>query len=192
MSQSLAVLPNGLTLEEEDRLVQLLEKLNGKQMGTRACDAVCKKTVTPAIEAVCLRLRHTHLDQGSGSFPCVEVYMVERALTDTAYPGLKHCPGSMKRTGEKDQDVLDRLAKKEFGGEILSAQFVTNLDHPTEARGHFLSIVYLCVLNEVAKGLRGAWYPVDNLPLGVVECHRYRIIPAAVGAFVAQNTNICT
>lgn len=154
-----------------------------KPYGTVLCDALWALCVSPAIEAVCLRL----ISQTKS----VEVYLTQRSPDDTAYPGEWHCPGSLMRPMEEFDDTMIRLGKREFGGKILSAQFVANVNHPTEARGHFLSLVYLCTLDEKAEGLKGEWFPVDQLPEKTVECHRYRIIPAAVGAFAAQNTQIC-
>jgi len=38
---------------------------------------------------------------------------------------------------------------------------------------------------------KGTWFPVNQLPEKTVESHRKRIIPCALGAFVAENTQIC-
>lgn len=165
-------------------LIQGLREIDPtKPYGTELFDALARLTVSVAIEAVCLRL--------NPSTQKVEVYMTERSPTDTAFPGEWHCPGSVIRPKEDIKDVFNRLTQKEFGGKILSTQFVANVNHPTEARGHFFSLVYLCSLDESNGGLRGKWFPVDQLPEKTVESHRHRIIPAAVVAFVAENTGIC-
>jgi len=138
-------------------------------------------TVSVAIEAVCLR-RNPETQE-------VEVYMAQRSPDDTAYPNEWHCPGSVMRPRETIEDVLSRLSEKEFGAHLLSTGFVCNINpSPTapEARGHFLCIVYLCVLAE-AENLRGQWFPLNNLPEKTVESHRNRIIPAALRAFVAEH-----
>ncbi len=152
-----------------------------KPYGTELFDALAKLTISVAVEAVCLRL---NADKN------VEVYLIQRSPIDTAYPGEWHCPGSVMRPGENFKDVLDRLAKREFLSKILSAQFVANANHPTEERGHFLSVVYLLTLEE-GRDRRGTWFPVNQLPEKTVESHRHRMIPAAVGVFVAENTTIC-
>jgi ADP-ribose pyrophosphatase YjhB (NUDIX family) len=129
----------------------------------------------------------------------VEVYMIQRSPTDTAYPGEWHCPGSVLRPREEISDVFARLQKKEFGqlAHLGGRRFVANVNHPAEARGHLVSLVYLCELvdddigNLDISNLKGKWFPVDHLPEKTVESHVKRIIPAAVGAFVAENTKIC-
>lgn len=169
-------------MQGNDELLRLLGQIDSKNpYGTKLFDALSRLTVGSALEAVCLRLNTEKK---------VEVYLTCRSLSDTAYPGEWHCPGTFLRPGENFSDVFDRLAKREFGGKISSTRFVANVNHPGEARGHIISIVYLCTL-EQSDGLRGAWFPVDLLPEKTVESHRHRIIPAAVGAFVAENTDIC-
>lgn len=170
---------------ERSDLIRGLREIDPSQQpyGTELFDALARVTVSVAVEAVCLRL--------NSSTRKVEVHMTQRSLTETAYPGEWHCPGSVMRPGEEIGDVFSRLAQKEFGGKILSRQFVANVNHPTEARGHFFSLVYLCSLDESSGELRGGWFPVDRLPEKTIVSHRFRIIPAAVGAFVAENTQIC-
>ncbi|MBU3934953.1 NUDIX domain-containing protein, partial [Patescibacteria group bacterium] len=126
-----------------------------KPYGTALFDALARLTVSVAVEAVYLCL-----NKRTGN---IEVYLVQRSQDDTAYPGEWHCPGSVMRPGEGVEVVFDRLAKKEFGTGLISTRFVANINHPTEARGHFFSLVYLCVLEEKAN-LRGKWFPVDALP----------------------------
>ncbi|MBU1160046.1 hypothetical protein KKD04_02600, partial [Patescibacteria group bacterium] len=84
--------------------------------------------------------------------------------------------------------VFDRLSKREFKAHVSPVQFVANVNHLTEARGHVLSVVYLCSLE--AGDLKGEWFPVDHLPEKTVETHVKRIIPAAVGAFVADHGSV--
>jgi ADP-ribose pyrophosphatase YjhB (NUDIX family) len=154
----------------------------GKPYGPELFDALARLTLSVAIEAVCLRL--------NPATRLIEVYLVQRSQEETAYPGEWHCPGTVMRPGEETEDVFQRLSKKEFGAGFLKRQFVANVNHPTEARGHFFSLVYLCVLEEKGS-LRGTWFPVDQLPDKTVESHRKRIIPVAIGAFVAESTSIC-
>jgi len=171
-------------VKDSDRKVLIigLNKVDPtKPYGTELFDALARLTVSVAIEAVCLRLNPTTKD--------IEVYLVQRSPNDTAYPGEWHCPGSVMRLRESFEDILERLAKKEFGANLVSARFVANINPSAlepEARGHFLSIVYLCVLEE-KEGLRGKWFPVNQLPDKTVEGHRKRIIPCALGAFVADH-----
>lgn len=201
------VLPNGLTLAEEDKLVELLDKLSGDGMGTRVFDAYAPHGLTVAIEAVCLRLvknRHVVDDYVPGQKPVVmlideaqvEVYMTLRPSNDTAYPNQYHCPGTVRRGNKiisKRETIADgfkRLEAREFGKKLSSSRWVAKVDHLTEERGHFVSEVYLCVLEDGPE-LKGKWFPVNQLPENTVACHRHRIIPAAFGVFAAENNDIC-
>jgi ADP-ribose pyrophosphatase YjhB (NUDIX family) len=168
---------------ERSDLIQGLREIDpSKPYGTEFFDALARLTVSVAVEAVCLRLDVLTKQ--------VEVYMVQRSPDDTAYPGEWHCPGSFLRPKEEFTVVFDRLSKREFKAHVSPIQFVANVNHTTEARGHVLSVVYLCALE--AGDLQGRWFPVNQLPEKTVECHRRRIIPVAVGAFVAENTGVCS
>jgi ADP-ribose pyrophosphatase YjhB (NUDIX family) len=169
---------------EKTVLVQGLREIDPSHpYGPELFDALARLTVSVAIEAVCLRLNPQSRN--------VEVYLVKRSETETAYPGEWHCPGTVIRPGEEFSSAFERLSRKEFGAKFLETRFVSNLNHPTEARGHFLSMVYLCILGETSGALRGQWFPVKALPEKTVIHHRVRVIPTAVGAFVAENTQVC-
>ncbi|MCX6718077.1 MAG: hypothetical protein NTY81_00535 [Candidatus Staskawiczbacteria bacterium] len=183
-------------------LIRGLQGINpAKPYGTALFDALAKVTVSVAVEAVCLQLKrkeivgvccetsHGLVQTDDASYNIVEVYMTHRPPDDTAYPSEWHCPGSVLRSGEDIEDVFNRLVDKEFGGgTIQSARFVANVNNPNEARGHFLSLVYLCCLQAGrASEMKGMWFPVDQLPTKTIASHRRRIIPAALGAFVAEN-----
>lgn len=196
---------NGLTAREEAHLIRLLGKVNPKSIGTPLFKAMAEKSISSAIEAVCLRLKTTPVEGevfGVGdkaiiihdhSISRVQVYLTQRAADDPAYPGQWHCPGSVMRPGEEEEGVFARLDKKEFYGGLKPKRFVDRVNHPTEARGHFLSMVWLCELAP-SEGQTGKWFsvfPVNQLPENTVATHRYRIIPVALGAFLAECSQIC-
>jgi len=172
-----------MTRQGNKELIESLGKIDPtKPYGTELFNALAKVTISIAIEAVCLRWNIKTKQ--------IEVYLIQRSLDDTAYPGEWHCPGSILRPGESIDHVLFRLVIEELETPILKKRFVANVNHPTENRGHFFSIVYLCVLVE-NEALESKWFPVDSLPSKTLETHKKRIIPAAVGIFVAENVFIC-
>ena len=185
MSQYL--LDNGLTLEEEVQLISLIGKVNPKKMGTKLFDAIASKTVSVAIEAVCIRYKPFHNEDLGIDSRKLQVYMTQRLFYDTAYPGEWHCPGSVMHPGEHFYGAIDRLNKNEFSGMMFPNQFVANVNNPNEKRGHFLSIVYLCQFRGDESD-RGKWFDINNLPEITVYHHRSRIIPAALGMFVANKS----
>lgn len=181
-----------LSQDEKQVLIGLLGKIDPKQpYGTELFDALAKVALSVAVEAVCLRLEPWSEPDLCEQLQCrnVHVYLTKRSEDETAYPGEWHCPGSVMRPGEEVKDVFARLSKSEFGTNLLSWRFVTNVNHPTEARGHFLSLVYLCELGD--ENQKGSWFPVHQLPEKTILTHRVRIIRAAVGAFVASSDRMC-
>lgn len=151
-------------------LAKLLRFLDPhKPYGTSLFNAITRVTVTIAIEAVALR---QNSETGK-----TEVYLIKRAKTDTAYPGLWHVPGSILRPKERDLDVLKRLSRKEFHANVAGAEFVAMISNPGEHRGHFISLVYVVRLEGEPEG--GEWFDVEKLPSHTVLHHKDQIIPIA-------------
>ncbi|MDO8559518.1 MAG: hypothetical protein Q7S23_00575 [bacterium] len=142
--------------------------------GSTLFNALCQVTVTVAIEAVALRT-----NPGSGG---IEVLLTQRPKTEPAYPGEWHCPGSALRPGELIQSVFARLSRAEFFTSIAMWKDAGVWNNPNEARGHFLHLVYLCL---VEGGSRGQWFPVELLPTPTVDHHGEQIIPMALRVYNA-------
>ncbi|MBM3206360.1 MAG: hypothetical protein FJZ43_01945 [Candidatus Staskawiczbacteria bacterium] len=187
MSQN--VLANGLTFEEENNLINLLLKVDPTMMGTRLFDAIASKTVSLAIEAVCIRYKPFSktlgIPEDELELKNLQVYMTQRLPDDTAYPKEWHCPGSVVRPGDNFYNALNRLNQAEFGGMMFPRQFVADVNNRNEKRGHFLSKVYLCQFKGEEND-RGKWFDINNLPKETVHFHRTKIIPVGLGAFVCQ------
>ncbi len=162
--------------EIKDLAVLLLSKVEDPQkgIGKNLFNAIARLTVILTPEAACLR-RNPQTNT-------VEVYLVRRAIDDTAYPGQWHIPGSAMRPGEEIEDVFLRLQEKELGIAITSKKFIFHFNNPKETRGHFFSLIYLCQLESGAKG-KGEWFPVDQLPENIVGHHKMLVIPDAVKIF---------
>lgn len=112
----------------------------------------------------------------------LEVYLVRRSLTDTAYSGQWHSAGTAIRSGETFNSALKRLLNREYGTEqIGSAIPVGIVNNPLEKRGHFLSYTYL--IRNIMEEIKGRWFPVDQLPENTVDHHRDHIIPLAIEAY---------
>lgn len=168
-------------IQGSPELIAALREIDpSKPYGTELFDALARVTISVGTEAVALRRNK----EGE-----IEVFMTQRSSKDTAYPSEWHCPGSVMRPGEKIKNNFDRVSEKELGGKIYPLQFVCIVNNTSEARGHFISIVYLCTIED---GSRGQWFPISRLPDKTVIHHRLSVIPAAVGAFVARNAAICS
>ena len=164
-------------MEENDKreLIKLLNEVDPEHpYGTELFNALARVTVSVAIEAVCLR-HNPETKQ-------LEVFMMKRPMDDIAYPGQWHCPGSVLRPGEEIEDAFKRLNQQEFSGILLDKKFAATVNVPDEARGHFLSLVYLCELEE-NENLKGTWFMASDLPDQTVKSHRKLIIPSAICFF---------
>lgn len=171
---------SNLSLQEvKDFTVVLLNKIAlnynpQKGLGTELFNAIARLKITMTPEIVCFR-KHVTTN-------ALEVYLIRRALSDTAYPGQWHIPGSAMRPTEEIEDVFLRLEEKEIGLNIVSKKFVFHFNNPKEARGHFFSLVYLGTLEEGSG--HGKWFAVDGLPLDTVAHHRDEMIPHAATLFI--------
>jgi hypothetical protein len=121
------------------------------------------------IEAVTLRVSN----QGQ-----LEVYLTRRPVDD-AYSLQWHCPGSILRRREYIENVMERLAQREFKAPIYSFNYVDEFFHQ-EQRGWFLMKVYVVEVDGVTEGADRKWFPVDDLPPHIVAHHAQEIIPRAV------------
>lgn len=142
-----------------------------KPYRTALFDALNLKQPTFAMEGVLLRE-----NPESG---VLEVYLTQRSMQDTAYPGEFHCPGSGLRNGEDWQAVAERLARSEYKVPVkkVTPLFESGFFYPEE-RGWYCSVP--CLIELATEPAVGKWYPVDQLPDKTVGHHRHDIIPVVV------------
>lgn len=161
------------TAEYREFAACVLNRLNPTApAGTVLCNAIMCLWPTIAFEGLMFRV---------GRERQVEVFLRQRALDDTAYPGQWHAPGSLYRAGERDADVANRLAR-EFGCTFEYTYVDRHIT--TEARGTIMSLLFLCrARGEVRVDERHRWFPVDALPEGTVDFHRDVYIPQAALEF---------
>ena len=146
-----------------------------KPLGSRLFEAIARLSVNVAFEAVCLRR--------NPKTKAVEVFLLKRGAHES-FPGQWHVPGSVFRPGEKPKDVIRRLSlPREFGTPVISDFKCHGAIFIPEARGWFLSLVYL-VKCKGKPNSEGRWFNVKNLSKNVIPHHRKDVIPAAVSAFL--------
>lgn len=155
--------------QRREAVADLLDALPDKPLGTRLFNAVARKSVTIAYEAVLLR----------GSGRDVEIYLTQRSASE-AYPGQWHCPGSAFRPGEGALEVAQRLAEREFKRPFVSSRYVDDFFYEEE-RGWFLSKVFLVEIEDSPEvDATAYWCPLDRLPDNLVKHHRTDVIPIAL------------
>jgi ADP-ribose pyrophosphatase YjhB (NUDIX family) len=159
--------------EDKEAVAEVLGCIDPtKPFGTPLFNAVAKLSVTVAYEAVLIR-------DGASNTP--EVYLMRRSMTESAYPGEWHCPGSSFRVGEQPTDVEHRLAKTEFGvGSFANPGTYVSHFFYQEKRGWYCSMVHLVEVVEELSGKTGQWFPVDALPVVTVDHHVREVIPRAL------------
>lgn len=155
-------------------VAELLGLIKPGKYGTKLFNALARLTVTTATEACCFRY-----DPARG----YEVLLRQRGM-DEAYPGQFHCPGTVYRPGESDNDLFRRLEQAEAMVGICNPRLVGHNNHRDEERGHFVALIFL-VDADVGPGT--FWYPVNNLPEPMVEHHRTVVIPTALAAYKREH-----
>lgn len=111
-------------------------------------------------------------DQGE-----LEVYLLQRPLTESAYPGQWHLPGSFIRKGEQPIDTAARLCKAEFEGvKILGIEFIEDFFVPDD-RGHINSKLYRIEVDGDPTGKSGKWFELGKFPEPLVDHHAEKLMP---------------
>lgn len=184
-----------ITAKKEDLVVEILGKLDPKELPPRLFHAVERITALTAIETVFLRERKGQL----------EVLLLKRSDNDLYYPGMWHSPGSILR-GDDDPEraritgnSFEILKLKGFlinywkpflrilDGELgvwfaQSPKFVGTMLYATP-RGLEHGVVFLCECDREPK--KGTWYSLDRLPENMVA-HHHELIRTAVDAFLEK------
>ncbi len=107
----------------------------------------------------------------------VQVYLRQRPMTESAYPGEWHLPGTFFRKGEQPDDVARRLCKKEFEGvEIVSILYLEDF-FVDDTRGNIESKLYVIEVEGDPTGNGGQWFDLDKFPEPLVDHHSERLIP---------------
>lgn len=182
-----------ITAREEGLVVEILGKLDPKELPAKVFHAVERITALTAIETVFLRKREKQL----------KVLLLKRSDNDPYYPGMWHSPGSILRGGDDPEraritgnsfEILKlkgflinywkpflRILDDELGVWFAqSPKFVgTALYHTLRGLEH--AIVFLCECDREPK--EGTWYRLDQLP-GNLVAHHHELIRIAVDAFL--------
>jgi hypothetical protein len=128
--------------------------------------AFTTKWVTTVCEGVCLRKHNGSTD----------VFL--RRYTKKDMPdGVWRCPETIWRAGETETQVLERLAKEEFGCQFEKTEPITFVPS-TDEHSTTTSCLYLVVANPVPTA--GEWFEVEKLPDTIRNHHRNHILSMAL------------
>ena len=149
-----------------------------KPFGTLLYGEIAKRSWNVFFEAVVFQQRGPNE---------IYVFLRKRGEKDPFYPNQWHAPGSAFRPMENERMVADRLGL-EFGTAISNFEYLDDVVdwEKGEERGSGISRVYLTELDgDPRLDERHGWFPVTQLPKVTVESHLTKIIPCALGAFIA-------
>lgn len=161
--------PENLDNIDRDIIARVLGVIpDNKPFGSQLFDALTYLAGgSPAFEAGLARVKDGK----------IEVYLRQRSMSESAYPGEWHLPGSFFRKGEQPIDVANRLCSWEFEGvKIAKIHHLENF-FVDEARGSVLSILYAIEIEGEPTGKSGKWFDHTELPKPLVDHHDNLLIP---------------
>ncbi|HLC49525.1 MAG TPA: hypothetical protein VJI96_04050 [Candidatus Andersenbacteria bacterium] len=156
-----------LNLSDQNVLVKLLQELRDDQLSGQPIPPALFEAllpITPQVNfefVVCRR-------EGEK----IEVLLVKRPDSVSAYPGHWHCPGAFTRTGDTPKDVSERIRTGKMGGaNIKSIRFLDfqMYQDPTRGGATIIRLVHLVEIE--GKPPAGEFFeifPSPNLPTPLV------------------------
>ena len=151
---------DGLTLEEDRQLADLLKKWNGGRISTPVFTELARIIPQPIVEVVLFRMNGDVL----------ETLLIPRPADDIVWPGMYHTPGAALRRADflrEDQNplngVFERIQKGELNSKFAYTPFFAGRLHRLADRGPEVAEVYFTELPEVSSIEHHVWYPIDQL-----------------------------
>lgn len=155
--------------EYKGLVASLMNKIDPtKPLGSELFDAVTYLAgCSPAFEGGLARMKDGR----------VQIYLRQRSMTESAYPGEWHLPGTFFRKGEQPMDVARRLCKSELEG--VGVKSIRHLEDffVEEARGSVESKLYAIEVEGDPIGKSGQWFNLEDVPSPMVHHHAERLIP---------------
>ncbi len=107
----------------------------------------------------------------------VQIYLRQRSMNESAYPGEWHLPGTFFRKGEQPIAVARRLCKSEFEGVVVKSILHLEDFFVDEARGNIESKLYAIEVEGDPTGKSGKWFDLEDVPSPLVDHHAEKLIP---------------
>jgi|GEM_PF-1057088 hypothetical protein len=151
---------DGLSLEEDRKLVELLSKWKGGRISTPVFTEIARMIPQPIVEVVLFR-------ESEG---VLETLLIPRPVDDIVWPGMYHTPGTALRASDysrEDQNPLngsfERIQNGEIEGKFRSAPIFIGRLYGLSRRGPSVSEIYFTELADGFDRPHHLWYPVDKL-----------------------------
>lgn len=152
----------GLTLEQDRQLVELLKLWSGGSISTPVFTELARIIPQPIVEVVVLREREGRL----------ETLLIPRPEGDIVWPGMYHTPGAALRKADferSDNDPLngpfERIQRGELGSQFKERPTFAGKIFRMAVRGPEVAEIYIAELpDDVSTPDSHIWYPVEDLP----------------------------
>ena len=159
-SQPEQFVTDGLTLEEDRRLAELLSKWKGDRISPPVFTELARMIPQPIVEVVLFRKNGEIL----------ETLLIPRPADDIVWPGMLHTPGAAISTSDfhrEDQNpvngAFERIQRGELNSDFAYTPTFAGRLHRLGDRGPEVAEVYFSELPEGSHQPHHIWYPVDKL-----------------------------
>ena len=151
----------GLTLEQDRQLVELLKLWPGGPISTPAFTELARMIPQPIVEVVVLRKNGDRL----------ETLLIPRPDDDIVWPGMYHTPGAALRAADFKRDdgnplngPFERIQRAELGSEFNAIPSFAGRIHRLGDRGPEVAEIYVAeLLVDIHSPQNHIWYPVEDL-----------------------------
>lgn len=151
---------DGLTLEEDRQLAELLSKWSGGRISTQVFTEIARIIPQPIVEVVLFR-------ENEG---VLETLLIPRPVDDIVWPGMYHAPGAALRASDyhrEDQNPLngpfERIQQGELKSEFAYVPIFAGRFHRLGNRGPEVVEAYFTELPKEYYQQNHIWYPVEKL-----------------------------
>jgi ADP-ribose pyrophosphatase YjhB (NUDIX family) len=157
-----------LSLQEQAKLVDLLEKLEPGYYPFEVFMQFARLNTIPCVECLVIR---------TDDYGKLEVLLTNRKVDDPLWPSKPHIPGCVVRPGESLEVVFKRLIDDEIGSKSLTAPVEVLTELRQSKRGPEMVNFYYVELQDEPKN--GKFYKLSQLPEDLIEDHAELIKKAA-------------
>ena len=169
----------------EGALIDLLQELKRDQKAGNPIPP----NVFEALLPICPQANFEFVVCRRGHSGGIEVLLVKRPDTVPSYPGCWHCPGAFIRTGDKPDDVCERIRTGKMAGATIKSIRFLDFQMYSDPSRNGMTVVRLVHLVEIEGeppvGEFFEIFPTPNLPEPLVWEQPMLIRAAAMFEFQA-------
>lgn len=171
--------PQPLTPEEIRETAERIRRLPKGFLPKDIFEALAEKIVIPTVNLAMLRNNNGR----------IEVFLMQRPQDDPYWPGQWHITGTVLLSTDEDgsyNSAFHRLFGGEAEGKLapIGEPRYVNTKFESGARGQEIDQRHYVEVEALSDDLPGQFFPVDELPEGVIEEHGSVAVPEIVAAYL--------